>query len=310
MFGSNMLKNKVLNRKEVPQKGTSFFYAHNMHTTSTKQRIVIQGVAGAFHEIAARNFFGSDIELVPALSFEALFQALNKPDVADAAILAIENSIAGSILGNYRLLLEHDMTIVGEMYLRIQQNLVALPGVSLSDVREVHSHPMALAQCATFFRQYPHIRLVESADTAESAAQIQRTQNRNIAAIASLLAAERYGLAVLAEGIETVTENYTRFLAIYRRKDAMSVANADKASISFTLKHETGSLARVLSLLADAGVNLTKIQSVPIVGRPWEYHFLLDFVAEKTSIKFIINQLYEVLDKMRVLGMYKMMSDE
>jgi prephenate dehydratase len=275
-----------------------------MDSTTTQRRIVIQGVPGAFHEIAARTFFGSDIELVPALSFEALFQSLKKTDVADAAILAIENSIAGSILGNYRLLLEHDMVIAGEVYLRIQQNLLAWPGVALSDIREVHSHPMALAQCAVFFRQYPHIRLVESEDTAESAARIQRTQSRDTAAIASLLAAERYGLSMLAEGIETVPENYTRFLAIYRREDAALVANADKVSLSFTLKHENGSLAQVLNLLALAGVNLTKIQSVPLTGRPWEYHFLLDFMLENSRIELLINELSRVVGDLRVLGKY------
>jgi prephenate dehydratase len=276
-----------------------------MDLTTTQQRIVIQGVPGAFHEIAARTFFGSDIELVPALSFDALFQTLKQADAADAAILAIENSIAGSILGNYRLLLEHDMSIVGEVYLRIQQNLLALPGVALSDIREVHSHPMALAQCAAFLRQYPHIRLVESEDTAESAASIQRTQSRHIAAIASLMAAERYGLHVLAESIETVPENYTRFLALYRRENAPAVADADKISLSFTLKHENGSLARVLNMLALAGVNLSKIQSVPLTGRPWEYRFLLDFLLENARMEQVLRQLHPEVGDLRILGKYK-----
>ena len=229
-------------------------------------RVAIQGVRGAFHEIAARQFFGEKIEVVPALSFSELFEKTADPAHTDAAVVAIENSIAGSILGNYKLLVNSRLAVLGEVYLRIQQNLLAMPGVSMEDLREVHSHPMALAQCAEFFKPWPRIRLVESDDTAESAARIMRHRAKHIGAIASTLAAEIYGLAMLAPNIETVPENYTRFLVVCRREGAAPVPDANKVCVCFTTPHEPGSLARVLTLLAAEGANLTKIQSVPILG--------------------------------------------
>lgn len=268
-------------------------------------RITIQGVPGAFHEIAARQFFGVDIDVVPALSFPELFEKTADPALADAAVLAIENSIAGSILGNYKLLLGSDLCIIGEVYLRIQQNLMALPGVVLTDLREVHSHPMALAQCAEFFKAWLRIRLVESEDTAESAAHIARHRAKHIGAIASTLAAERYGLNILAPGIETVPENYTRFLAVCRNSAAVTVPQANKVSACFTTSHQPGSLARVLTLLADNNANLTKIQSMPILGKPWEYRFFADFIAAKPDQSAdIIERLTAVTADLKILGIY------
>jgi prephenate dehydratase len=266
-------------------------------------RVAIQGVPGAFHEIAARQFFGANIGIVPALSFAELFEKTADPAQADAAVLAIENSIAGSILGNYKLLVNSNLKVIGEVYLRIQQNLLVLPGVQLNDLREVHSHPMALAQCAEFFKAWPRIRLVESEDTAESAAHIARRRAKHIGAIASTLAAARYGLEILAPAIETVPENYTRFLAVVRKEDAAPASGANKTSISFTTAHEPGSLARVLTLLANEGANLTKIQSVPILGKPWEYRFFADFTASELS--GIIELLKKQTTDLQVLGIYQ-----
>ena len=276
------------------------------------QRIAIQGVRGAFHEIAARRFFGERIELVPALSFPILFEKTADAGQTDAAVLAIENSIAGSILGNYKLLENSDLVVVGEVYLRIQQNLLALPGVAIDQLREVHSHPMALAQCSEFFKKYPRIRLVESEDTAESAAHIVRHLAIHIGAIASTLAADIYGLNVLAPAIETVPENFTRFLAVRRRTDAAPIPHADKASVCFSAGHQPGSLAQILTLLATEGANLTKIQSAPLLGRPWEYRFFADFTAFPDCIPEVLRLLDQKTTDLQVLGVYRegVMNDE
>jgi len=269
-------------------------------------RITIQGIPGAFHEIAAQQFFGENIHVVPALSFPALFEKTADPTQADAAILAIENSIAGSILGNYKLLQDSDLVIIGEVFLRIEQNLMALPGTSLADLREVHSHPMALAQCAQFFKQHPRIRLVESEDTAESAARIVRHRAKHTGAIASSLAAERYGLHILAPGIEDNPLNFTRFLAVQRRADAQPVVGANKVSISFTTAHQPGSLSRILAMLASEGANLTKIQSVPLLGRVWEYQFFADFtVKNPATLPATLRLLDAMTVECKVLGQYR-----
>ncbi len=268
------------------------------------QRITIQGVRGAFHEIAARQFFGEAIQVVPALSFPILFEKTADPLQADAAILAIENSIAGSILGNYKLLENSDLVVVGEVYLRIQQNLLALPAHRWISCAKYIPHPMALAQCSEFFKKHPRIRLVESEDTAESAARIVRHRAKHIGAIASTLAAEIYGLTVLEPAIETVPENFTRFLAIQRKKDTIPVMSANKASVCFNTGHQPGSLAEILTLLAKLGANLTKIQSMPLLGRPWEYRFFADFTAFPDSIDAVIRSLKEKTMDLQVLGVY------
>ncbi|MCC6461062.1 MAG: prephenate dehydratase [Saprospiraceae bacterium] len=271
-----------------------------------RPRIVIQGVRGAFHEMAARELFGSAIDLVPALSFDELMRKTADPASADAAVMAIENSLAGSILGNYLLLQNNDLCITGELTIPIRQNLMALPGVRLADLQEVHSHPMALAQCSEYFRQFPHIRLVESEDTAESAARIARNQTRHTGAIAGALAAELYGLHILAPGIETHAANFTRFLALRRRDSAQAPAGANKVSISFRLPHRPGSLGRILGMLAAQSANLTKIQSVPIVGQVGEYLFLVDFTVQNPGVLPETLRLLDVMcDHCRVFGIYK-----
>jgi prephenate dehydratase len=241
------------------------------------KRIAIQGGYGAFHEIAAYKYFEDiNIEIVPRNTFKDLFKALKEGHV-DFGITAIENSIAGSILPNYSLLLESNMTVIGEIYLRIRQNLVALPGQKLEDIREVHSHPMAILQCQGFFDDYPDIKLIDSIDTALSAKKIASQKLMGIAAIASDLAAENYGLEIIAEGIETNKMNYTRFLILEDKNGGeFRDPNVNKASLTFALAHKIGSLSKILSLFSYHDINLSKIQSMPIIGRDWEYQFYVD----------------------------------
>jgi prephenate dehydratase len=240
------------------------------------KRIAIQGGYGAFHELAAHKYFkDEEIEIVPRDSFTDLLRSV-KDHKADFGIMAIENSLAGSILPNYNLLKETPMRIVGEVYLRIKQNLVALPGIAIENIREVFSHPMAILQCKQFFEQYPYIRLIDSVDTALSAKEISEKQIRDAGAIASRLAAEKYGLNILAEGIETNKMNYTRFLILTENGVRVGKENVNKASIHFALAHKIGSLSKILSIFSFHEINLAKIQSMPIIGQDWEYQFYVD----------------------------------
>lgn len=237
-------------------------------------KIAIQGVHGCFHEQAARLYYGNDIDVRECLSFEDLFTSLDAGE-AEGAIMAIENTVAGGLLPNYSLLHKHGRKIKGEVFIRIRQNLMALPGQKIEDIAEVRSHYMAIAQTREFFRQYPHIRLVESEDTAKSAAEIARNQQSGVGAIASSLAAELFGLDILQSEIETHKQNFTRFLIL---DDHISVPESeiDKASICFTLPHKTGRLSHVLSIFSFYDLNLTKIQSLPIPGKEWQYFFYVD----------------------------------
>ncbi|MBI5917567.1 MAG: prephenate dehydratase [Bacteroidetes bacterium] len=268
-------------------------------------RVAIQGFPGAFHDIAARQFFGAGrVEVVPAHTFRQLVEQVES-GAADTGLMAIENTIAGSIIGNYRLLTASNLRATGEVYLRIRQNLMALPGQRIEGLREVHSHPIAIAQCDEFFAQHPHIRLVETEDTALSASLIAEQQMAGTGAIASSLAASLYGLELLAESIETNKQNFTRFLVLERGEDVKQMAEADKVSLCFSLSHEVGSLHRVLSALSAHGANLTKIQSVPITGRPWEYFFFVDFVTEEGSHwQQAVEALRPLTSSLEVLGAY------
>ncbi len=241
------------------------------------KRIVIQGGYGAFHEIAALRYFGDeDIEILPKDTFKDLMTAL-KQDKADHGIMAIENSLAGSILPNYTLLKDSPMKIIGEIYMRIRQNLVALPGQSVEDIGEVYSHPMAILQCQDYFDQYPGIRLIESMDTALSAKKIRDENQKGIGAIASYLAAEKYALEILAGGIETNKKNYTRFLILGNgSRTTAPKKEINKVSIHFAVSHKIGCLSKILSILSYYEMNLSKIQSMPIVGKDWEYQFYVD----------------------------------
>ena len=249
---------------------------------NTKQiKIAIQGGFGAFHEIAATHYFNDhDIEIMPNNTFKDLMKSLHQRK-ADFGIMAIENSLAGSILPNYTLIKESHMHIVGEIYLRIRQNLVALKGQKIKDISEVFSHPMAILQCQLFFDKYPGIKLIESIDTALSAKHIFDEKIIGRGAIASDLAAEKYGLEVLASGIETNKMNYTRFL-ILKEENGFSdkINSVNKASIHFALAHKSGSLSKILSILSYYDINLSKIQSLPIMGKDWEYLFYIDVIFE------------------------------
>lgn len=239
-------------------------------------KILIQGGYGAFHEMAAKYYFGdSPIEILPKNTFREVIRSL-KQQQADYGIMAIENSLAGSILPNYALLKDSPMHIVGEIYLRIRQNLVALPGESIGNLKEVYSHPMAILQCQAFFDQYPHIRLIESMDTALSAREIRKKNLSHTGAIASTLAAETYQLEILAEGIETNKMNYTRFLILGENGNSPAPEQTNKASVHFALAHEIGSLSKILSVFSFYNLNLSKIQSLPIIGKDWEYQFYVD----------------------------------
>jgi prephenate dehydratase len=250
-----------------------------------RKRVAIQGGAGSNHEIAAKAFFETnDIEIVPCMSFPELFATL-KADNSIYGIMAIENTLVGSILQNYTLLKDSGLVIIGEYKLRIKHQLLALPDQKIEDITEVHSHPMALAQCDVFFKQHPHIKLIESEDTALSAKWIQDNQLKGIAAIAPELAAEKYKLKIIAKDIETNKRNFTRFLVISDKgktevEDLLIQDKINKASVVFALPHSEGSLSKVLSILAFYNINLSKIQSLPIVGQEWEYLFYLDLVFE------------------------------
>ena len=269
-------------------------------------KVAIQGVPGAFHEIAARMYYNSDIEVVPADTFEDVVAKVESNDEAETGMMAIENSIAGSILFNYNLINHSACQIIGEIYLRIKQNLLVLPGSKLADLSEVHSHPMAIAQCKDFFKFYPHIKLVETKDTAESARYIQENSLPNIGALGSSLAGEMYNLETLVEGIETNKRNYTRFVVLDHFMDAPNHPDFNKVSISFAVSHEIGSLYKALKTMADNGANMTKIQSAPIPGRPWEYLFFVDFMLDNVDLFGQVIQGLSMASKgLKILGKYK-----
>ncbi len=273
---------------------------------NSNKRIAIQGGLGAFHEIAAVNYFeNEEIEIVPRNTFKDLFKALKQGQV-DFGITAIENSLAGSILPNYTLLLESKMKIIGEIFLRIKQNLVALPGETIESIKEVYSHPMAILQCFKFFEAYPHIKLIDSEDTALSAKKIYDNQLKGVGAISSKLAAEKYHLNIVAAAIETNKMNYTRFLILQARNgEEKKIEGVNKASISFALAHKIGSLSKVLSILSYYGINLAKIQSMPIIGEDWEYQFFVDVeIGDYQMYKQSLNAIKPFTDGLHILGEY------
>ncbi|MEM1119043.1 MAG: prephenate dehydratase [Bacteroidota bacterium] len=272
------------------------------------KRIVIQGYQGAFHEMAARFYYeGSEVKIIPANTFPELVKLVEDPEQADVGMMAIENTLAGGILPNHKLINNSSLHITGEIYLRVVQNLMVLPGQKIEDIKEVHSHYMAIAQCRKFFRQYPHIRLVESLDTALSAKEIRAQNLMGRGAIASTLAAELYNLDILGPSIETNKQNYTRFLVLQHQYFSGNDANkVDKASISFTTSHDAGSLNKVLSVLAAYNINLSKIQSVPIEGRHWEYMFFVDLTAESSlRLDQALNAIRPICSNLKVLGLYQ-----
>ncbi len=240
-------------------------------------KVAIMGGYGTFHEIAALHYFkDADVEIITSNSFDDLFRMMKK-GAAQYAISAIENSVAGSILPNYNLISESDLVITGEIYLRVCQNLAALPGQTIDDLHEVHSHPMAILQCKPFFDRYPHIRLIDGRDTASCMKDISINGKKGVGAIGSRYAAEKFDLEILSGSIETNKKNYTRFLILTDREHLpASPTPPNKSSISFALAHEIGSLSKALSIFSYFNINLSKIQSLPIIGKEWEYLFYVD----------------------------------
>lgn len=270
-------------------------------------RVAIQGVKGCFHEQAARLFYeehGQTVpEIVECLTFDDLYRSMND-GVADAAVMAIENTVSGGLLPNFELLRKYDRQIKGEVFLRIQQNLMALPGQTLEDIKEVRTHYMAINQTREFFKDYPWIRLVESEDTAKSAAEVAGDGLKGVGAVASVLAAELYGLDILAESIETYKQNFTRFLIF---DDALQVdeAKINKSSMCFTLSHTPGSLAHVLTILSFYGMNLTRIQSLPIPGQEWQYFFYVDIKFDDyVRYEQALSAVRPLMEDLRILGEY------
>ena len=266
-------------------------------------KISVQGEKGCFHEVAARQFFYNEvIEIVPCSTFDQTLNCVMEGK-ADLAMMAIENARSGSILYNYSLIRESGLKMLGEHNLRVKQNLMALPGQTIHDIKQIRSHPIALEQCMTFLNQFPEITLVESDDTAGSAKLISEHKLKKIAAIASSKAAEIYGLEIIADGIETYKKNYTRFLVIGSEEKENQTGN--KVSICFATGHKPGSLAAVLVKLAEMNINLSKIQSVPRLNGDWEYMFYLDLeLPENSDINMIESILKEYTSNLEVLGVY------
>lgn len=266
-------------------------------------KIAIQGETGCFHEVAARQYFNYDkIDIVPCSTFDMTLDTL-KTGEADFAMMAIENARSGSILYNYTLIRESGMKILGEHNLRVRQNLMALHGQQIIDIKEIRSHPIALAQCMTFLNQFPGITLIESDDTAGSARIISENKIRGVAAIAPAISAEIYGLNILASGIETYKKNYTRFHVVGSEDKGNTKGN--KVSICFSTGHKPGSLAAVLVKIAEMGINLSKIQSVPRLNGDWEYMFYLDLELTRNTKSDVIKRvLSKYTSNLEILGVY------
>ena len=270
-----------------------------------RTKIAIQGIKGSFHHQVAKDYFYQNVAVDECLSFEELVDSLLKGD-SDQAVMAIENSIAGPIIPNYALIDKNNLHIIGEHYLDIIQNLMALPGQKIEDIQEVHSHPMALLQCMDFLKKYPNIKLVEDKDTAETARRIHENQIKGIAAIASETAAEMYNLEIIAPSIQTIENNMTRFVILKKENSFVSEDEINRASIKFELDHKRGSLAAVLNVMSDCKLNLTKIQSLPKIETPWKYSFFVDVTFEKYEDYAKSKALVSIMAHyFKVLGEYK-----
>src|SRR5471030_230837 len=272
-------------------------------------KVAIQGIRASFHEEAALKYFGENIQTIECSSFKQTFEALKNKD-ADYVVMAIENSIAGSILTNYSLLLSYAFPVVGEIYLPIQLHLMALPGVKFEEVKYVTSHPIAIRQCIDFFDEYPHLKIVESSDTAACAKRIRDEQLTDTVAIANTLAARLYGLDVLERRIESNKKNFTRFLILTSHENAVK-GPANKASLCFQVSNQVGSLAKVLNIFANQGVNMSKIQSMPVLGKRNEYNFYVDVEWEETKhYDNAVKQILKYTHNFNILGEYLRHEDE
>lgn len=268
-------------------------------------KIAIQGIKGSFHHQVAQEYFAQEYDLDECMSFTSLVKSLTE-NKSQKGVMALENSIAGSIIPNYALIDRNNLHIIGEHYLDIHMNLMALKGQKLDDITEVHSHPMALLQCADFFLQYPDIKLVESGDTAESARRIHDQKTKGVAAIASPIAAKMYDLEILSAGIHTIQSNKTRFVIVKTQNKELPKEEINKASIKFELDDTPGSLATILNVMNNSKLNLTKIQSMPIIETPFQYSFFVDVVFEKYKHYDKAKKILELMTThFKVLGEYK-----
>ena len=273
------------------------------------KRVTIQGIAGCYHDAAAHEFFGDEeIETIPCDTFPSMFDTL-RGDPSLFATLAIENTIAGSLLQNHELLRKSNMTIIGEHKMHISHVLAALPGQSIESLTEVNSHPMALMQCENFLLHHPNMKMVEKNDTAGSACEIAEKQLMGHAAICGKYAAQLYGLEVLAEDIQTIKRNFTRFLILadpMAEQTLNPLHKKNKASLVFALPHEQGSLSQVLAIFSFYGMNLTKIQSLPILGREWEYRFYINLTFDDyTRYRQSVDAVRPLISDFKILGEYE-----
>lgn len=267
------------------------------------QKVAIQGIPGSFHHQVALLELGKNCEIIPFSTFEPVAKAI-ADQKADVAVMAIENSIAGAILPNYELIDRYDLHIWDEYYLPISHQLMALPGQKIQDLTEVRSHPMALLQCKQFLGQFPHLSQKDDIDTATVAKRIQDEQLRGTAAIASKIAAEIYGLEIFAKDIQSVKNNFTRFILL--GKNPKNTPDANKASLKITIKNESGGLASLLTMLAGYGLNLSKIQSIPVMEKPWEYAFFIDAVYEnKERYLSAMSEVKSSFGELKIFGEYK-----
>jgi len=269
------------------------------------KKVGIQGIKGSFHHLVVMDYYPNEVEVVEHMSFHKLAEklALNE---TNEAVMAIENSIAGSILPNYALINEYNLSIIGEHYTPVNMNLMAIKGQKIEDIKKVFSHPMALLQCKEFFKKHSHIKLIEDADTAEAAKRISEEGKLKVAAVASPAAAEMYGLEILAKEIHTIKSNATRFLVLGTEMQKPNGEKLDKASLKFDLSSDRGSLVSVLNILRDSYLDMTKIQSLPIIDEPWKYSFFVDVTFEKTKdFEKAIDVLKIMTEDLKILGIYK-----
>jgi prephenate dehydratase len=274
-----------------------------------KPRVAIQGIRASFHEEAAFIHFGEDIQTIECSSFKQTFEALQNKE-ADYVVMAIENSIAGSILPNYSLMMSYNFPVVGEVYLPIQLHLLALPGVKFEDVKYVTSHPIAIRQCIDFFDEYPHLKVVESSDTAACAKRIREEELTDTVAIANTLAAKLYGLDIMERRIESNKKNFTRFLILTHHEN-VEKKDIDKASLCFQVSNQVGALAKVLQIFAEQNINMSKIQSMPVLGKRNEYNFYVDVEWDNTKqYDTAIRQVLKYTHNFNILGEYQRHEDE
>lgn len=270
-----------------------------------KTKVAIQGINGSFHQEVANNYFGEDIEVIECKSFKEVAKRLNK-GLVDYGVMAIENSIAGALIPNYALIDENQFSVLGEYFLKISLNLMVLPGQNIDDINEVHSHPIALLQCAKFLEKHKHIKIIESSDTAITAKRICDEKIKGIAALAGPTAAKVFELEIIAPEVQSVESSITRFMILQKHKSVLEQKEINKSSVKFELDDTPGSLATILNIMNNCKLNLTKIQSMPIVEKPFQYSFFVDVVFDKYKHFEKAKSVLEIMTThFKVLGEYQ-----